>query len=568
MELKKVKPQKLEREIYQAFENVVGPEWISEDRAIVEVYSKTPSWDSGMVARRKQLKDPSCLPACVILPATTEEVQGIMRVASRHRIPLFPFTNGQNWASQADLPGTVVLHMRRMDKILDIDEESMTATVQPFVSYAQLQADTMKRGLWNGGTPLATSITKLASQFGMAGYWQTDIKFGGMSLNAVDATCVLPDGSVLKTGASTTPGVGRFFALGPGPDLLSLLRSSIGAFGVFTEVTVKLHPWVGEPSFPEDVGRPSISTYFKAVEENEASPGFDRPPVPKRHRLFWIEFPDMDSEIEAFYKISQSGIGIGVNASGVYNDFYCSQTEEMAERRHKEQFFPPYNIYVCIAGISSERQIEYEEKVLMDIIEETGGKLLSKEHKPEVLEALAPWNQDVFRHVTGFRMNRPGGFGGLFPMREIDVNKTLSEMWKGCLERNPDHPHHMDDGGAAGISTPFVYSSGLRGHWGAGEVDFYYSQADIKSIEAAIKLFMDGQESCVRETKTYGIANMLSEPFTTQQGPGLGPNVHLLFRKLKKVFDPLNICNPRKLVYTEEDLEKLDENFKKDFGLS
>ena len=63
-------------------------------------------------------------------------------------------------------------------------------------------------------------------------------------------------------------------------------------------------------------------------------------------------------------------------------------------------------MYVIIQGMVSEKQIDYEEMVMREIIQEVGGTFLSKDHKPEVLEALAAWNLDCIRHATGFRMNR------------------------------------------------------------------------------------------------------------------------------------------------------------------
>jgi len=57
--------------------------------------------------------------------------------------------------------------------------------------------------------------------------------------------------------------------------------------------------------------------------------------------------------------------------------------------RVEKEFFPAYNLYVIIGGFVSEKQIDYEENVVRDIIAEVGGTFLSEDHKPEVLEALA-----------------------------------------------------------------------------------------------------------------------------------------------------------------------------------
>ena len=64
---KKVIPNRVSREVLQALEDVVGPEWVSEDRAVIETYSRF-SVDAGGTLRKHQ-KDPTTLPACIVLPA-------------------------------------------------------------------------------------------------------------------------------------------------------------------------------------------------------------------------------------------------------------------------------------------------------------------------------------------------------------------------------------------------------------------------------------------------------------------------------------------------------------------
>jgi len=321
----------------------------------------------------------------------------------------------------------------------------------------------------------------------------------------------------------------------------------MATFGIFTEVTVKLHPWVGGREFPEDVGRPSISTYYKDVEEKN----FDRPEVPANHKIFWIEFPDLKTEIDALYKIAHSGIGIALNASGVYSDYYCSQTQDMTEERATKHFFPSYNCYVMIAGISSPKQLEYEERVLRDIVEEVGGRFLTPEEDEEVLDALSTWNQDCFRHVCGFRMNRRGSFQLCLPSFKISQSMEHSQAWAEIMNRIG--PVHITDRGGSD-STPFVYVFN-RGHFCMSETDHYYSQADLKEVEKTIELFFDDEAAIVSKNMGGAISNMQVEPLTSFY-PEVGPNLHLLWRKLRAAFDPQGICAPGRQVFTEEELKE------------
>ena len=155
---KHVEPQYLSPAIYKALEDIVGKDYVTQDRAILETYSKFSIDIAGYL--KKHTKDPSNIPACVVLPSTTEEVQSIVRLANKHNVPFVPFTNGQLGIANCPTKPvpTIVIHFSRMNKILDINTQTMTATIQPYVDYGQLQADAMKVGLWNGGTPLSLSL--------------------------------------------------------------------------------------------------------------------------------------------------------------------------------------------------------------------------------------------------------------------------------------------------------------------------------------------------------------------------------------------------------------------------
>ena len=89
---KKIVALRLPREVITALVNVVGEEWVSQDRAIVETYSRFSVDIAGTL--KKHLKDPSSIPACIVLPQSTGEVQAIVRIANRFAVPIVPFTNG------------------------------------------------------------------------------------------------------------------------------------------------------------------------------------------------------------------------------------------------------------------------------------------------------------------------------------------------------------------------------------------------------------------------------------------------------------------------------------------
>jgi len=543
---KKTIPAKLPAEVYKALENIVGKEWISRDRAVLETYSKLSLDAEGFI--KKHRKSPANIPACIVLPGSTEEIQSVVRVATRYRVPFIPFTNGQMMSAPTFPVPMITIHLSRMNRVY-IDEDNMTATLEAYADYGQLMAEAAKVGLWNGGTPLATTLCKLSSQAAFAGIWQTSKKYGLLDRNIVDIKLVLPNGEIMRTGSHTVAGADASWEDGPGPSLLGVIRASAGTTGIITEITVKLHTWVGGEEMPEPpAGRPSIPSYF---EER-----FDHAPPPERHRLYWIEFPDYDSEIKAYREVAHSGIGIGLNAAGVYSAYYCSPTQKMTEERAKEKFFPSWNLYIIVAGITSDRQIDYEEKVIREIAGECGGRLLSEDYKPEVLEALAPWNLDCIRNVCGYRMNRRMYAGGSLPSGPPEVAKYHSRIWRETLEEFGE-THITDRGGAD--TTTFVYGIEPSGRYTLSETDIYPDPLDTESLEKCVKITLHSavRNAAERKCTPFGLGGP-AEPFVTFF-PEQGPNVHLLLRKLRKVFDPDSVCSPGRQVLTEEELKIFPE---------
>src|SRR5207237_38137 len=82
----------------------------------------------------------------VVLPASRDEVQQVVRIANRHRLPLYPISRGRNWGLGSRVPvrtGCCVIDLRRMDRIVEYDEQHAVLTVEPGVTFQQA-ADFLK----------------------------------------------------------------------------------------------------------------------------------------------------------------------------------------------------------------------------------------------------------------------------------------------------------------------------------------------------------------------------------------------------------------------------------------
>ncbi len=175
------------------------------------------------------------------------------------------------------------------------------------------------------------------------------------------------------------------------------------------------------------------------------------------------------------------------------------------------------------------------------------------EHKPEVLEALQPWNFDCIRHVHGYRMNRKFYANAWLPVGPFEsARTTVSREWKKALGMFGELDI-TDRGGAD--DTPFVYAL-QRGHFCLFETDNYPDPTLPDEIKKAMGFGIYGAAVVVKNNLGPQLMAFVNvEPFTTMF-PEAGPNAHLLMRKIRKVFDPNSVASPGRQVFTEEEWQQ------------
>lgn len=276
----------LSNEIYAAFEAVVGKRNISRDKGVLETYRCIASQSSAHYGPYDH-KTPR--PQAVLLPATTAEVQNIVRLCNKHGIKFKASTTFWSAMGYIDSDNAIQLDMRRM-RTIDIDEDNMYAVVEPYAIGAVVQAEAMKVGLTLNIPGVGCSSSPLASTAGWAGFGPTSISMGCASENMLGAEWVLPDGEVLRTG-SLGSGAGWFCGEGPGPSTRAILRGflgSTGSLGVCTRVAVRLHPWPGPAYIPT---RGTVPAYKADLPSNF-----------KAYTLCWKTWDDYAKGVALFHE--------------------------------------------------------------------------------------------------------------------------------------------------------------------------------------------------------------------------------------------------------------------------
>jgi len=176
------------------------------------------------------------LPEIAVFPTTTEGVLAAMEVAQREGLPIVPRGSGTG-LSGGSVPakGGMVLCLNRMNRILEIDEENLTATAEAGVVTLDLFNAVAGKGLFYPPDPGSQKISTLGGNVMEDAGGLRGLKYGVTRDYVMALKCVLPDGSILTTGGKSVKDVAGYA-------FKDLLIGSEGTLGIVTEVTVKLIP--------------------------------------------------------------------------------------------------------------------------------------------------------------------------------------------------------------------------------------------------------------------------------------------------------------------------------------
>ena len=220
-----------------AWRHAVGAEWVFTSDEDIALYrdAYSPFWG--------EPEDRAA--SAAVAPATLEQVQAVVRAANQHGVPLYPISTGRNLAYGGSAPvysGSVVLDLKRMNRVLEVNERNAYALVEPGVSYFDLYEHITKAGLdlWiDPPDPGWGSVIGNALDGG-AGWTASPFRdhFGshcGMEV-------VLANGEVVRTGMGALPNSKSWQhnRWGFGPWVDGLFRQS--NFGVVTKMGFHLMP--------------------------------------------------------------------------------------------------------------------------------------------------------------------------------------------------------------------------------------------------------------------------------------------------------------------------------------
>jgi len=186
----------------------------------------------------------------IVLPGTVEEVSEVLKLANITKTPVIPRGGGASlFGFPTGVPGrNILIQLTRLNKLVEINKENMTVTAQAGITTGELSTK-----VWEEGFHIHTVHTPLYTD--TIGGLLTGAGGGGFPMEAASAGCiwpyvlgfevVLPDGSIIKTGAGSGTNTFRektFDRVFSAPDITGMFIGDGGIFGIKTEVTMQILP--------------------------------------------------------------------------------------------------------------------------------------------------------------------------------------------------------------------------------------------------------------------------------------------------------------------------------------
>lgn len=216
--------------IFKQLQEIVGNEFVSKEQEDLFIYSMDPG------ASEPRSVD------FVVMPETPDDIQEIINLANQEKIPIIPMGGGLTLSGLViPVKGGIVLDMKRMNRILEINEMNRYAKIEAGVSTGQLLSHLEKNyPNLDVSIPDAPPSVSVAGNALIHGSGFLSQKYGnhGDMINGLEV--VLPNGELCKVGSCALSD--HWFTRGPIPDFIGLFTSSFGTMGIITKLSIKLYP--------------------------------------------------------------------------------------------------------------------------------------------------------------------------------------------------------------------------------------------------------------------------------------------------------------------------------------
>ena len=173
------------------------------------------------------------VPRAVLLPASTEEVQAIVRVCHREKIPFVARGSGTGLSGGAlPVENGIVISLTRMNRILEVDLANAQVVVEPGVLNLDVTGRVEARGYFYAPDPSSQSVCSIGGNVAENSGGAHCLKYGFTTTHVLGLEVVLPDGSLIHLGGKTLDV--------PGYDLAGVFVGSEGTLGIATKIILRV----------------------------------------------------------------------------------------------------------------------------------------------------------------------------------------------------------------------------------------------------------------------------------------------------------------------------------------
>lgn len=448
-------------------------------------------------------------PDVVVLPSTTAEVSEILKLANRTRTPVVPRAAGTGLADGAvPLRHGILLDVKRMNRIGDVDLVDRTVTVQPGVNMLKLNEVLQPHGVFYPDDPASYPCSMVGGRIGTSGWSLIGARYGHTKDLVISMEVVLPTGKVIAVGGG---GGRKIRKSSTALTLKELFFGHQGTLGVVTEATLELVP------------RPEAE--FAA----------------------FFAYPDYDTAYRSCGALSKSGLA---TLAGVV----LFDEEKLAYLRRDDEAYieqpPDVRAVNAVALYGTEAEVLPAARRVMEIGHDTGGRYLGDE------VSQGDWAARHDRYAIPLH-GRRRSTGQVVPMSwhcedaalNYSVLPQVREEWHAIAERYIERYDIFDDWGM------FAYTNGSHSPWGdyLVEIDIgiweqqlndenWGAWCECKKEIASVAIKYGGSMSACHGATREGEVDLIP----TELGPAFD-----VMKDIKRLLDPNNIMNPGKYLFDQ-----------------
>ncbi|NVM30846.1 MAG: FAD-binding oxidoreductase [Candidatus Helarchaeota archaeon] len=471
--------------------DIVGSEYVLDDPETIEKYSH----DKSFVPPRN--------PSAVIKPKTTEEVQKIVKLCLKYKIPITPCSSGIHfYGNTIPNEGGIIVSLERMNKILKIDERNRHAVIEPGVTWGQLQNELDKHGFISLIPLLPHHLKSVVSStlerepMCIPKHQYAD---PGLTMEII-----MPNGDLFRTGSSSFyPGNLTAMPYGPGLDFFRFIQGAQGTMGIITWLGVKIEV------------------------------------KPTMQKLFFISCEKFEDAVEPVYRILRKTHGeecLILNNFNLANILTGDWPREFKELRITS---PPWTVILCLEGLKrfAKDKIESQEKALLELAKELPFEIAPvlagfPDIERKLIKLLRnPWPKDKEYWKNRFK----GSSHDIFFYTTLNRVQEFIDIMNKTADRNGYPTNEIG-----------VYVQPLeRGRVCHCEFNLFCNMDDPQDVERVSRLFNEASEQLISNgaffTRPYGLwAKMMYSRMESYSRE---------LKKIKKLFDPTNIMNPGRLCF-------------------